>query len=89
MTEYTFDLDIKEENRDRENERLRREDKERKRNPLYMNMENFFTYRMQALIFLIDFPLTYLMRMLDIWHKIVPQEPRPSQWDRYELQGIE
>jgi hypothetical protein len=27
--------------------------------------------------------------MLDIWHKIVPQEPRPSQWDRYELQGIE
>ena len=67
VVEYTFDLDIKEENKDRENEQKRVDEKEKQRNPLYLNLDSFSLFKLRSAIFLIDFPLNYLIRIMDIW----------------------
>lgn len=76
--EYHFDLDIKAENKDRENRERAAEQKEKNRNPLFLVYDKYALHKLKAAIFLIDFPLNFLIRIMDVWQKSIPTDDRPS-----------
>lgn len=88
VVEYTFDLDIKDDNKDRENEQKRLEEKERQRNPFFMNLESFSMFKLKSALFLIDFPMNFLIRIMDIWYKLMPQQPSAGEFPKEDLMAM-
>lgn len=72
QVEYTFALDIKEDPAKQEQQRHQEAADKPPRNPLFLNLENFSLFKLRSTMFLIDFPLNFLIRMMDIWGKIIP-----------------
>ena len=71
--EYFFELDIKDDSNNQE-EQLKREktSKEEAANPFFMDLECFSTFKLRSAIFLVDFPVNFMIRIMSTWMKIIP-----------------
>jgi hypothetical protein len=54
---------------------------------LFLNLENFSLFKLRSTMFLIDFPMNFLIRMMDIWGKIIPQTMSSQEYTKEE-QGM-
>lgn len=81
-----FELDIKDESAKQEAEREKSRAKMPLRNPLYLNLDNYSLFKIRSTIFLIDFPLNYMIRIMDIWSKLIPQNPAAGDFNKEDLQ---
>ena len=65
-----FELDLKEEEKTGENEESKQttdEAQQAQRNLFYLNLEDFSLFKLRAAVFLIDFPLSFTMCMVNVW----------------------
>lgn len=85
QVEYTFALDIKEDSPKPESDQ--QQETKPQRNPLFLNLENFSLFKLRSTMFLIDFPMNFLIRMMDIWGKIIPQTMSSQEYTKEE-QGM-
>ena len=54
---------------------------------MFLNLENFSLFKLRSTMFLIDFPMNFLIRMMDIWGKIIPQTMSSQEYTKEE-QGM-
>ena len=61
--DYVFELDLKEEEKKEEDEQEKKvnQDKNKKENAFFLNLDDFSLYKLRSAVFLIDFPLTFTM----------------------------
>jgi len=45
-------------------------------------------FKLKAAIFLIDFPMNYLIRIMDVWFKITPFQPSAGDFSKEDLQAL-
>lgn len=65
---YVFELDIK----DEQPVATVVKKEEAKASSLYLNLEDFNLFKLKSTIFLIDFPVSFTISMMNIWLKIMP-----------------
>lgn len=71
--DYVFELDLKEEEKgDEEIKADAAADAKSKRNLFYLNLDDFSLFKLRSSVFLIDFPLSFTLCMIQVWQKILP-----------------
>eukprot|EP00347_Sterkiella_histriomuscorum_P000542 403375452 len=72
--DYIFELDLKEDvNKAKEEaEQQSQAEKEKKQNVFYLNLEEFNLFKLRSAIFLIMFPLTFSIAVINLWAKVIP-----------------
>ena len=54
-----------------------------------MDMENFSLFKLRSTIFLINFPLSFTLAIINIWFKIMPEAPTTAEnYTREEIDQI-
>jgi hypothetical protein len=81
QVEYIFELDIKEEIK-KETVQLKQ------RNPLYLNLEAPCLFKIRSILFLVDFPITFMIRIMDLWQNMIPKQPSLSEYSKEDLSLI-
>ena len=74
--DYVFELDLKEEEKAGETEETKQaaaSAQAAQKNLFYLNLEDFSLFKLRSAVFLIDFPLSFTMCMVNVWQKIMPQ----------------
>ena len=80
QVDYVFELDLKEEDNQPEEQKVKAEKASQKvRNPFFMDMENFSLFKLRSTIFLINFPLSFTLAIISIWFKIMPEAPTTAE----------
>lgn len=72
--DYIFELDLKEDAHQvnaEEAEKARIEE-EKKNNVFYMNLDDFALYKLKSAVFLIMFPLSFSIAIINLWVRIIP-----------------
>ena len=76
VIDYVFELDLKEEEKEGEEEKKEvRPDAAPQIPKWYLNLEDFSLFKLRSAIFLIQFPLAFTMAMVNVWYKILPDNP--------------
>ena len=73
--DYVFELDLKEEEKAGETEETKQaaaSAQAAQKNLFYLNLEDFSLFKLRSAVFLIDFPLSFTMCMVNVWQKIMP-----------------
>ena len=52
-----------------------------------MNLDDFSLFKLRSSIFLINFPLSFTLAIISIWHKIMPDAPTMA--DHYTRDEID
>ena len=72
--EYVYDIDLKPD--PEKQARLQREQEEKleqkRRNTFYLNMKDFGVYKLQCVVFLIFFPITFTLTIFNVWLRLTP-----------------
>lgn len=83
--EYVFELDIKDEQQSPRKDNSPKKGTEPQRNPLFLDFDNFSLFKIRSTIFLIDFPMNFMIRIMDMWSKLIPQNPLPSEHSKEDI----
>jgi hypothetical protein len=72
--DYIFELDLKEDSDKLSNLQKKKAEEEAKKraNSFYLNFEDFSIMKMKATVFMLYFPLTFTVSILNVWLKIIP-----------------
>ena len=72
---FVYSLDLKEDTASHDSEDAREvvREKERKNNVFVMNMIDFNLFKLRSAIFLIQFPVTYTLLIMNVWKKLLPE----------------
>ncbi len=81
---YVFELDIKEEVPVASVVKQ----EEEKASSFYLNLDDFNLFKLRSTIFLIDFPLSFTISMMNIWIKIVPLPTSEYGFSKEESEQI-
>ena len=77
--DYVFELDLKEEEKDGETEEMKikkaaeANEETSNRNIFYLNLDDFSLVKMRAAVFLVDWPLSFTICIVQVWQKTLPQ----------------
>lgn len=78
VIDYVFELDLKEPE-EKETEEVKKEnaaqEKQAKIPRWYLNLEDFSLFKLRSAIYLMQFPLAFTMAMVNVWYKILPENP--------------
>ena len=92
--DYIFELDLKEDTEKitAQQEAKAAEEERKRQNVFYLNFEDFSMVKLRSTVFMIYFPITFTVSILNIWLRIIPN---PSQsksdvedYSKEELQAI-
>jgi len=74
--DYVFELDLKEDTASMTEEQKADKEKSdlRKGNVFVLNLEDFNLFKLRSTVFLIQFPLTYTLYIINVWKKIIPTQ---------------
>ena len=90
--DYVFELDLKEEGKTEGEENKQQDTQEQqqtKRNLFYLNLDDFNLFKLRSAVFLIDFPLSFTLCIVNIWQKIVPNQMSMAEtFSREEVEQI-
>ena len=72
--DYIFELDLKEDSDKLSNLQKKKAEEEAKKraNSFYLNFEDFSIMKMKATVFMLYFPLTFTVSILNVWLRIIP-----------------
>ena len=72
--DYIFELDLKEDvNKAKEQaEQMAAAEIDKKENVFYLNLEDFNLFKLRSTIFLVAFPLTFTLAIVNLWAKLIP-----------------
>jgi len=84
--DYVFELDLKEDSEklNAKAEKDKKEAEKKRQNIFYINLEDFNIVKLKATIFLIQFPISFTLTMINVWLKTIPNQTMPKN-DREEL----
>jgi hypothetical protein len=54
-------------------------ERERKNNVFCMNMIDFNLFKLRSTIFLLQFPVTYTLLIMNVWKKLLPEHTSSAQ----------
>ena len=84
QVDYVFELDLKEEEKTGETEEQKQASaaaaEQAQLNTFYLNLEDFSLFKLRSAVFLIEFPLSFTMCMVNVWQKIMPQQVNASEF---------
>ena len=92
--DYIFELDLKEDtDKITAQQEAKAAEEERKRqNVFYLNFEDFSMVKLRSTVFMIYFPITFTVAILNIWLKIIPNPAQAKteveDYTKEELDGI-
>ena len=77
--DYVFELDLKEEEKEGETEEMKvkaaAEAAENvNKNLFYLNLDDFSLVKLRAAVFLVDWPLSFTICIVQVWQKTLPQQ---------------
>jgi len=61
---------------------------EAKASSFFLNLEDFNLFKLRSTIFLIDFPLSFTISMMNIWLKLVPMPNSEHGFSKEEAEQI-
>lgn len=92
--DYVFELDLKED-QDKlaaKEEENKAEAEKKRQNVFYINFEDFSMMKLRATVFLIYFPITFTLAMINIWIKSIPSNNQTKadneEYTKEETDGI-
>lgn len=79
--EYSYKLDLKEDTASvTEEEKVQLlKDKERKKNVFTMNLVDFNLFKLRSTLFLLQFPITFTLLIINVWKKLLPEKIATAQ----------
>ena len=92
--DYIFELDLKEDTaKISAKEEEKRAEEERKRaNVFYLNFEEFSMVKLKSTVFMLYFPITFTIAVVNIWLKAIPNPNQPKSesedYTKEEVDGI-
>lgn len=89
--DYVFELDLKEDTTQQTEEQKMQQSKEnqRKHNVFTLNLEDFNLFKLRSTVFLIQFPVTFTLLIINVWKKILPSQVTQAQgFSREEIEQI-
>ena len=92
--DYIFELDLKEDNAkiSAKEEEKRQEEEKKRQNVFYMNFEDFSMVKLRSTVFMLYFPITFTISIVNIWLKILPNPSQPKSetedYSKEEVEGI-
>lgn len=89
--EYVYELDLVEdavEADDGTKERKRR-DARRKANVLTLNLDDFNMFKLRSTVYLLQWPVTFTLLVINVWQKIMPEAPSEMGFPRADCYLIE
>ena len=92
QVEYAYSLDLKEDAASNNEAQLHQQkiDKERKGNIFTMNLVDFNLFKLRSTIFLLQFPVTFTLLIMNVWRKLLPEKVASAQGcSRAELEEMD
>ena len=92
--DYIFELDLKEDTAkiSAKEEEKRIEEEKKRQNVFYLNFEDFSMVKLRSTVFMIYFPITFTISIINIWLKILPNPSQPKSdtedYSKEEVEGI-
>jgi hypothetical protein len=92
--DYIFELDLKEDTAkvSAKEEEKRAEEEKKRQNVFYLNFEDFSMVKLRSTVFMIYFPITFTISIINIWLKILPNPSQPKseteEYTKEEVEGI-
>ena len=89
--DYIFELDLKEDpEKVSEQAKKKKEDDEKKRqNVFFLNFEDFHMGKLRATVFMLQFPITFTVAILNVWIKSIPNPQNKSEIENYSKEEID
>ena len=67
-----------------------KKDRERKSNVFIMNLVDFNLFKLRSSIFLLQFPVTFTLLIMNVWKKLLPEKIASAQgYSREEIAEME
>lgn len=92
--DYIFELDLKEDTdklKAQEEAKAAEEEKKRK-NVFYLNFEDFSLVKLRSAVFLLYFPITFTVAIINVWLRIIPnpnkEKGENDEFSKEETDGI-
>lgn len=92
--DYIFELDLKEDTAkiSAKEEEKRAEEEKKRANVFYLNFEDFSMVKLKASVFMLYFPITFSISIINIWLKAIPNPNQPKSdnedYTKEEVDGI-
>lgn len=89
--EYVYELDLVEDaiTADEATKEKKRREARRKANVLTLNLDDFNLFKLRASVYLLQWPVTFTLLIINVWQKIMPEAPREMGFPRQECYLIE
>lgn len=90
QVDYVFELDIKENSSGAAGGEETKEGGEnsKDKDPFYANLEDWNLFKLRSALFLVDFPLTFTISIINVWLKNLPNPTTDSGWSKDEVEQI-
>lgn len=78
--DYIFELDLKEDTAkiSAKEEEKRAEEEKKRANVFFLNFEEFSMVKLKASVFMLYFPITFTITIINIWLKAIPNPNQPK-----------
>ena len=92
--DYVFELDLKQDadKIGEEKAKLEAEAEAKKQNVFYLNFEDFSIMKLKATVFMLNFPLTFTLTIVNLWIKMIPnphmQRESGEDYSKEEIEGM-
>ena len=96
--DYVFELDLKEEegkgaefeeSKTGTNAASAAAEAQRRQNSFYLNLDDFSLFKLRCAVFLIDFPLSFTLCIINVWQRIMPSQLNIAEhFNRDEIEQI-
>lgn len=78
--DYVFELDLKEDTEkiNAKAEKEKKEAEKKMQNIFYLNLEDYSVAKLRSTVFLIYFPISFTVLMINVWMKTIPNQNMPK-----------
>lgn len=78
--DYVFELDLKEDTEkiNAKAEKEKKEAEKKMQNIFYLNLEDYSIVKLKSTVFLIYFPISFTILMINVWMKAIPNQNLPK-----------